>query len=290
MHHWITISSSTVGLVCDAEIEHIWRVIVPEHAWTCPFVMHSILALTGAHMAHLDSSRRVKHILVARHNHIRASELFRSSSISNSKQPNIVSTLAFLILTALTMLSLIQDEAEEINGFIRFLVLSRHSLRFAASCGIPAEHNSRVPSIMVASKSHPRGLLKLNEGLQSSLERLEFVNLACLTTSTSLKAILSQAIQRTKQWYTYVQLCPQDLVFIPHWIAMMPEEFLDCLSDKNHVALALLAHWIVPLHNGPKKWYMAHWPQRLVACIARELGATGSDTISWVMSAVHTKM
>jgi len=55
-------------------------------------------------------------------------------------------------------------------------------------------------------------------------------------------------------------------MFIVEW-------FFDYPRDKNPAAFALLAHWIVPRYDGPRKW------KRAVAGIVRELGPAECKTI-----------
>jgi hypothetical protein len=262
--HWTTTSSSTVGLVCGPEIEHVWRVLIPAQAQTCPFLMHSLLAFTSIHMARLNPTRRAACSDVARQHHIQASELFRSSVSDDSARSNSVSTLAFLILSTLTSVGLIQDEAEDLDSFTSLLDLMRCALRFAVSCKRPTAEDGAVTDIMVASGWHPLGLLSLDERLQLSLQRLEYSNSSGSTTSKAQKAVLAQAIKETKRCYTCVPIRPSNLAFIPHWLIMMTDEFFECLRDKHDVALALLAHWIIPCYNAPRKWYMDDWPRKVV--------------------------
>jgi hypothetical protein len=62
----------------------------------------------------------------------------------------------------------------------------------------------------------------------------------------------------------------------------MTDDYFECLRERNEVALALLAHWIVPCYNAPRKWYLDDWPREIVGSIAKELGAK-SDLIDWVV-------
>jgi hypothetical protein len=286
MNHWITATSSTVGLVAGPDIEHIWRVVVIGHLQSHQFLAHSMLALTAAHLAHLHPSQQARYSDIARRYSVDASVLFRSCSVSDLRQFSIVPTLAFLILTGLTSLSLLQYEAEAFDSFFDVLNLMRYSLRVGNTYGTPEANDINIARIMVSSELRPDGSLKLDELLQASLDNLNSINLASPTASNYQKSILSHAIEQTKQWYSYVPLYPQNLIFTPHWVMLMTDEYLVYLRDKNEVAIALLAHWIVPLYHGPRKWYMTKWPQKVVASIAKELGPVRRNTIEWVLSQV----
>jgi hypothetical protein len=271
--------------VSGPDIEHVWRVVVLGHVQDHPFLAHGILAITAAHMAHLDTSLAARYSDIARRYSVNASVLFRSFSASDVSQSRSVPTLAFMILTGLTTLSLLEDEAEYLDRFLDILNLTRHSLRLGTTCNAPTASDSNIARMIVASDLQPNGLLSLNERLLSSLDKLDSVNLASPSASNFQKAVLSHAIEQTKQWYSCVPLYPQNLVYTTHWVILMTDEYLVYLRDKNEVALALLAHWIVPLYNAPRKWYMSKWPQKLVASIAKELGSN-RDTIEWVLNQV----
>jgi hypothetical protein len=234
-------------------------------------------------MARLNPTRRAACSDIARQHHIQASELFRSSVSGDSTKYNYVSTLAFLILSTLTSVGLIQDEAEDLDSFLSLLDLMRRALRYAVSCKRPTAEDGAVTDIMVASGWHPSGLLSLDKRLQLSLQRLDYSNSSRPTTPKIKKAVLAQAIKETKRWYTCVPIRPSNLAFIPHWLIMMTDEFFECLREKDEVALALLAHWIVPCYNAPRKWYMDDWPRKVVVSITKELRAK-SDLIEWVQA------
>jgi len=247
-----------------------------------------MLAFTSIHMARLNPAQRAAYSKIARQHHIQASELFRSSISSESMIFSSISTLAFLILSTLTSVGLIQNEAEDINSFVDLLALVRCALRFAVSFERPTAENGRVTDVMIASQSHPLGSIRLDARLQSSLKRLEHYNTNCVSISNAQMVFLSQAIEETKRWCTCVPIRPSNLVFIPHWLIMMTDEFFQCLRERNEVALALLAHWIVPCHHAPRKWYMDDWPAGIVGSITKELGTAKKDLIEWVLAELCT--
>ena len=256
LHHWITASSSTIGLVPGPDINHIWQVVVLGNVQNHPFLAHSMFAFTAAHMAHLyiDTSplQNVRYSDMARRYSVEASAFFQSYSVTDLNQLGLVPTLAFLILMGLTTLSLLQGEVEYLDRFLDLLFLTRHSLRLINIYGTPAVSDLTIARIMVASEFQPKGLLSLNELVESALDNLESVNLTSPSTSRYQKAIISHAIVQTKKWYSFVPLDPQNLILIPHWVMFMTDDYLVCLRDKNEVAMALLAHWIVPIYNAPK--------------------------------------
>lgn len=56
MHHYCTHTARTI---CHrADMQHVWRVTIPEFGYRCTYVMHGILAIAALHKAHLLPSER----------------------------------------------------------------------------------------------------------------------------------------------------------------------------------------------------------------------------------------
>lgn len=56
MHHYSAASSDTLAL--RADMQHVWRMTIPEIAYQSPMLMHGILAVAAMHKAYLLPSRR----------------------------------------------------------------------------------------------------------------------------------------------------------------------------------------------------------------------------------------
>ncbi|KAK1958762.1 hypothetical protein LY78DRAFT_647092 [Colletotrichum sublineola] len=63
MHHYALHTADTISLRPD--IQHVWRVIVPEIGYDCPFVVHGVLAMAALHKAHLLPSQRDRYLDLA---------------------------------------------------------------------------------------------------------------------------------------------------------------------------------------------------------------------------------
>ncbi|KAK1976780.1 hypothetical protein LZ30DRAFT_602796 [Colletotrichum cereale] len=63
MHHYTLHTAATISSRPD--IQHVWRVIVPEIGYDCPFVTHGILAMAALHKAHLLPAERHRYLDLA---------------------------------------------------------------------------------------------------------------------------------------------------------------------------------------------------------------------------------
>ncbi|KZL78492.1 sterol uptake control protein 2, partial [Colletotrichum tofieldiae] len=63
MHHYSVETCNTISFRLD--MQYVWKVVVPETAYSTPFVMHGILALSAAHKARLLPNERNAYLDIA---------------------------------------------------------------------------------------------------------------------------------------------------------------------------------------------------------------------------------
>ncbi|KAF5677442.1 sterol uptake control 2 [Fusarium circinatum] len=76
MHHYSTITANTLALRLD--MQHIWRMVLPEMSYNAPFFSHSLLSIAALHKVHLLPARRDKYLDLAAYHQTRGMEGFRS--------------------------------------------------------------------------------------------------------------------------------------------------------------------------------------------------------------------
>ncbi|EWZ02776.1 hypothetical protein FOYG_02000 [Fusarium oxysporum NRRL 32931] len=76
MHHYSTITANTLALRLD--MQHIWRMVLPEMSYNTPFLSHGLLSVAALHKAHLLPARRDKDLDLAAYHQTRGMEGFRS--------------------------------------------------------------------------------------------------------------------------------------------------------------------------------------------------------------------
>ncbi|KAJ9412319.1 hypothetical protein QL093DRAFT_2556137 [Fusarium oxysporum] len=75
MHHYSTITANTLALRLD--MQHIWRMVLPEMSYNTPFLSHGLLSVAALHKAHLLPARRDKYLDLAAYHQTRGMEGFR---------------------------------------------------------------------------------------------------------------------------------------------------------------------------------------------------------------------
>lgn len=100
MHHYCTMTSSTMGLRED--VRHVWRVVIPQEGYENPFVMHGILALSAMHKVYLLPDKRQTYLMLCAHHYTCGQDVFRAL-MSHITDKNWRPMLCFaLILVAYT--------------------------------------------------------------------------------------------------------------------------------------------------------------------------------------------
>jgi hypothetical protein len=245
MHHWTLTTHSTVSLTMTLEAKNIWQAAVPHLGNYYSFLMHSILAFTSAHKAHLDPFRKEMYLEVAQRHHVSASMLFRSSFPSGIKASLSGPLLVFSILTVVTSMGLSQqvcDEKSDLDEFINWLLLTHRSTRLARVSRLGDRVENRLSGLLKHAVLCRQSPLTLDVGLLLSLDILESANLNALSISSTDGAVISLSIIQTKQWFTLVPIQPHNLVFIIRWIDLLPDEYFELLRKKKPFALALIGH------------------------------------------------
>lgn len=63
MHHYSVETCNTISLRLD--MQYVWKIVIPETAYSIPFVMHGILALSAVHKAYLMPNERNMYLDIA---------------------------------------------------------------------------------------------------------------------------------------------------------------------------------------------------------------------------------
>ncbi|KAK7460228.1 hypothetical protein Landi51_00476 [Colletotrichum acutatum] len=76
MHHFTLVTANSLSVRPD--MQHVWRVTMPEIGYDCPFVMHGILTIAALHKAYLIPSARDKYLELATSHQTAGLEGFRT--------------------------------------------------------------------------------------------------------------------------------------------------------------------------------------------------------------------
>ncbi|KAE9362664.1 hypothetical protein N431DRAFT_565105 [Stipitochalara longipes BDJ] len=97
LHHFTTITCFTFS--SDPVVQTIWRVLAPQHGLSNEFVLHSLLAVAGLHLASLKLSRSDFYTAQALVHH-QASSTVTRPMVSDLTSDNSSSLFLFSVLTS----------------------------------------------------------------------------------------------------------------------------------------------------------------------------------------------
>jgi hypothetical protein len=253
--------------------------------------MHAIFAFTGSHLAHINQASQGQYLNLAYHHHGFAISQFRNSTTSTtSKVPatNPSATFVFCVLAALTSLYLIphtDDKEVDLENFIHWVLFLRHSCRFAKSIHSFVEGENEVLALM-PHQEQAQDVFSVDEGVSTSLNMLKSIILSPSQSFSETQTFV-KAVSQTEFWFRLVPLHPKTLMYMVIWTMLLSDEYFEHLRAKSPISLAILAHWVVPLHHAPKRWFIGDWPSRVVSSIESHLGPTWSEPMSWVSHEVQ---
>jgi hypothetical protein len=309
LYHWVISTSLVVGRNRGPDRERIWQTVIPQLGQSNDFLGHMVLATAAAHLTTLfqQSEERIYHYrCMALYHHIKATSRFQQAlGPGSNHSPPESAILPFGILAMFTTLALLpqstgsDSNTTDLNYFIGWLVFTQRSIAFALSClqrdlmvhettGLVSHfsgRNSDGPTRHLAADD------PLDGSLLSSLDQLASLIIASSSTSfsSSNSETLLLAIAKTKLWFRLLPLRPQNHSHLVLWVGSMSNEFFNLVQLKCPLALALTAHWIVPLYHAPRLWFISHWPKPVIEAITDELTTSGmSESISWVRKEIGT--
>ncbi len=99
--------------------------------------------------------------------------------------------------------------------------------------------------------------------------------------------ILLNAIFRLQTFFSMVHPCSETWKLILQWPMTLDTDFIGLLHQLNPGALAVFAHWCVPVNFAPRKWVTGDFAARAVGNIGRRLeGTVWQEALAWPISQV----
>ncbi|MCJ1230887.1 hypothetical protein MMC12_007561 [Toensbergia leucococca] len=126
----------------------------------------------------------------------------------------------------------------------------------------------------------------LPQEVNEALEHLELRNKASLDSGSD-KAIYSSAIQSLKRAFQVTALCSNDPGLTLLWLVAVDHSYMELLRRREQMALVILAHFGVVLHNSRDCWWSEIKPDRLVTAVYCMLNTELRPSLSWTMKSLE---
>ena len=264
-------------------VQLTWRVAVPQEAILHKFLMHALLGFASAHLAQLCPAQRSVYgrgAVIHRNMALR----YCIPSLRNITPDNCHALFAFSSLIAVSTLAFPDASSEShtspIDNILTFLVLIR-GVNTVLQGGLDwIKSGSLNPLLQDGRVNWREQFALLPVAFVGPFERLRTLN-ENATPDAKVRKVYAEAIQDLENSYGAYQLIASDrsLVFI--WCAIVPNDYVALVRERQPMALVLLAHFAVLLHNVGAQWWAGDRGRHLAEAIHNELNDEWKLAVKW---------
>ena len=280
MHRYTLKTSWTLCRVPDAYYLQIWQSEMPLLAQKYPFLMHGLLAVSALHAA---SEGEVDREIALQYYNDALRCFCTSYQVVHPEDGRAIIGFGiynFVISVAINSQSE-TTRLDPIEGFLEPLRVLRRTVTFFKSIRSQVGENTLKGLV----QGQPPETFPASDDVLAVLRKLEGCNEALVTSEVD-RDICQQAIERLDYFFTIVSHRPQDWSFLIRWLLLISEPFFNLLQRKHTMALVILAHWCVPVHRAPWRWWMNDWAERMVRGVANSLEPTWEHSIRWPLTEI----
>lgn len=288
MHHYTTTTFQALGPVRSPRVSQFWQNQVPDIAQAHHFLMHNVLAVSALHVAYLTPQQRSKYCRISVGHYNKALGLFRSS-VTNIAPGHVSAIFASTVLVFVMSMGLpfihgVIDN-DVLDAFMAIISVLRRSFHFFVSVW-EQELGTGTPGpwhfdILL-------GTYPIDDSTENALQALHTMAESSAKNPGQL-ATYRDTIQKLRTSFQYTSLKPRMWGRTIFWPRSVSEEYVALLHEKQPLALALLAHWCVPVFHAPHRWYVDNWPERVIKTIAQSLGPSWEAIMKWPLDQIKER-
>lgn len=268
MHHYTLVTSTSLF---DEKQQHLWQVEIPTEAYSCPLLMHGVLAIAALHLVSSDSTNSSSLLDRALHHHTISLHFFNRqiASISSANAHILFAYSVLLLVWAYASFAIKKDRPLELDSLLGSLELVR-------GCKTVFEIHRHI------IKKHPIGqFIRSDVSLtQYDLSHTAREALACLRTKAE-DFIDSMAIDYLERLLQGVR-ATSDIRLVIGWPALLDSSFWTRIKQRQPVATLILAHYAMLLaqFNG-RSWWLSGWSNHLLEAVEYILEDSDKARLDW---------
>jgi hypothetical protein len=287
MHHYATSTSYTLSSGAAASV--VWRLNVPQIAYSHEFVMRGILAMAALHIAHFKPEKRVFYVEQAMIHHQLALPV-ATAMLSNVNEDNCTALYLFSSMALLHALAsprkdsdfLIVDDAD-VSSWVYLL----RGLRSISDVAWQFIQNGPLAPIFSAGAR--RAELRNNPGPYDDFYNLNELQQYIKASSDNLDdtATYMEAIDELrKSLLVLFTVGPAEYevsdLFI--WPYKVPDRYLSLLTQRDQFALIIYAYFCIPMKRLDSHWWIQGWAIHLIRQIYSLLN---QENRLWIRSVIE---
>ena len=259
------------------------------------YLLHAILAISALHLYHQDGSR--SEMLTRASLHYNAALRLAQPHIVHLTEDHSMAMFAFsgyisVYAMAEACLRLrTNSSTDPIDEIIACFHLSRG---IRAVLGPFYEHlsTSAISPILFHEDIDRQAREDNSIAFEAPLQRLR-ARLPPVTTNDDGAQEDANA-SAMKSLFNYLAVCDLaagydfgKLRLVHQWLVEAHKDFLDLLDARDPLALAILAHYAVLVHQGKNTWWLQTWPQALFSHVQDTLDESWSDVLEWPKTKIY---
>ncbi|CRG83389.1 putative transcriptional regulatory protein YLL054C [Talaromyces islandicus] len=283
MMHWCNHTHKTPAR--NEATAWIWRQLVPQEAFSHQFLLWAMLALSALDLARSkQDGHRSMYLNTAALYQTRALTLFRQV-LQDVNPSNAKAIFAFSAIVAVYAFGScdgpnMSDPIQDIN---HVLMLVRGTSQVIACVSPTLLDNEFAPLLQVDEDQR-----EITPDVAAALTHLHTLN-DSIQNGIETHIAYREAIQRLGEMIATFHSGKISMTLCGKWAIKLSPLFLDCLQERQPLALIVLAHYCVLLHYLRRYWCLAPWPTRVFQAVWDTLDEKGQESLRWPMEQIFSQ-
>ncbi|CAG7977982.1 unnamed protein product [Penicillium salamii] len=288
MHHYSTSVAKTFSRRID--IQDVWAIALPKHAYSCSYLMHGLLAISALHSGWLNHDSRHDYTNLSTYHLHKFIALFREqlANISIENCVPLFGASSLMVIYVCAQSALVSQPMEKDSLQIKMIMNIFSMCRGVET--ILAPYRGEVHQSTLSSLLHKDYSLVGDPSSQhdnSPSREPQFFELQRLITnqkfeSSELNEYLD-ALAKLKTAFNFMDVASKPLeagaAFV--WPIMLQRGFMSRFTQQTPLSLVLLAHYCVILYQLDGYWFLNGWYRSILAEIKELLPLEFQAWISW---------
>ena len=283
LFHHFTISTST-SMSDMAELQQLWKMAVPREAIPHDFLMHAILGVAAAHLAHIfPAGSHIYQKSASMHRDLALHSAL--PSLAKMTATNCHAVFAFAGITALSIFAFpCSSDARSVPSPVDDMLNLFPLIRGVGTVLRSGSALKWINDGELRPMLEPRGrwpvegqpkIHILPENVQAKLDKLRVLNEQVLYSGAEQQCY-TMAIKNLENAFGTFNGNVDGWTSVFVWGAVMPDDFLTALRARKPMALVILAHYGILIHRANGQWWFEGQGAQLVEAVYRDCPPNGN--------------
>lgn len=276
MHHFSTVVCFTLSK--DPRIQRMWQISVPKEAFSKPYLMHGLLAISALHLAHTSLNGTEEYRAIASRHEDIALASFRPL-LQEVTSENCAAMCASASLTVVFCAGFLAERIPKpgpLEGILEIGHLARGVGIVAESAAAWLSQSSMEPLMQYPDI---RNSPPLSHDTQEALAQLKSCVMEVEDPDNATSYLV--AIETLDGNFRAMLVKPDHPVICLAWLVLVDRHFVDLLKQEAPLALLIVAHWGVMLNVASETWFVRSWGRQIIEYVYEHLPKDWKPRVAW---------